>query len=195
MRLALALLALVAHTIAHTDSAALAKRRSQVRLPQRVRSACKALGEYKVRLAKPLGIAFEENEVDKPLGVRVAQIVPGGNADLNGRICVGDELVATSAVIFTDKYNQGSFSNWERQMIACTRMDFDSIMAAIGSNDGRYGCVDVVLQLRPTEQTVPRPIGTSRAANPAEDVEWDAFRGVRSAKGASMPIRPPKDAF
>lgn len=109
------------------------------RTPTRLRAACTALGEYTVRLPKPLGIVFEEVEVGKPAGVRVARVVEGSNADLNGRVCVGDELVSTSAVVFTDKFNSGSFSNWERQMVTCTKMEFDGIMAAIRSNDGRYG--------------------------------------------------------
>ncbi|KAG8470982.1 hypothetical protein KFE25_009403 [Diacronema lutheri] len=179
---------------APTAASAAVLVRSAARAPARRRSACTAVGEYTVRLAKPLGIVFEEAEVDKPLGVRVAQVVAGGHADLNGRVCVGDELVSTSAVVFTDKFGSGSFNNWERQMIACTRMDFGSIMAAIGSNDGRYGCVDVVLKLRPTDQTIPRPMQAARAANPADEVQWDAFNGVRSGS-TSMPIRPPKDAF
>lgn len=202
---------LVGLLVARADASAVAARRHSAatarcvperwpsgglvaRTPTRRRAACTALGEYTVRLPKPLGIVFEEVEVGKPAGVRVARVVEGSNADLNGRVCVGDELVSTSAVVFTDKFNSGSFSNYERQMVTCTKMEFDGIMSAIGSNDGRYGCVDVVLKLRPTESTVPRPMGAARAADPAEDVRWDALNGVRSGK-ASMPIRPPRDAF
>jgi hypothetical protein len=154
-----------------------------------------AVGDYTVRLSKPLGIKFEEAEKGKPSGVRVAELIPGGNADLNGRVCVGDELVATSAVIFKDRlFGSGGFTNWERQMVACIKMDFDSIMTAIGSNDGRYGCVDVVLKLRPTAQTVPRPFSPPAARQADDGVQWNAVDGVTKGK-SSMPIRPPKDAF
>ena len=51
------------------------------------------VGSYTVRLPKPLGICFEEMSVGKPEGVVVANLVEGGNADLDGRILVGDRLI------------------------------------------------------------------------------------------------------
>ena len=60
---------------------------------------CQA-GTYQVRLSKPLGIAFEENAPSKPEGVCVAALVDGGNAELDGRILVGDKLIRASAVQF-----------------------------------------------------------------------------------------------
>ena len=55
---------------------------------------------YKLRLAKPLGIQFEERAVGKAEGVTVAALVEGGNADQDGRILVGDRLIRVSAVSF-----------------------------------------------------------------------------------------------
>jgi len=67
--------------------------------------------------------------------------VPGGNAERDGKVLVGDKLIATSAVVL-DKSNQpllslggaGATNNWKRQMIPCGNMDFNSVMAAIKSN-------------------------------------------------------------
>jgi len=67
--------------------------------------------------------------------------VPGGNAERDGKIQVGDKLISTSAVVF-DQSNQPLFSlgaasattNWKREMIACGNMDFSTIMTAIKSN-------------------------------------------------------------
>ena len=39
------------------------------------------------------------------------------------------------------------YTNWERELGPCTKMDFDTIMAAIGSNSGAWGYTDVVLTL------------------------------------------------
>ena len=67
--------------------------------------------------------------------------VPGGNAERDGKILVGDKLIATSAVVL-DKSNQpllslggaGATNNWRREMIPVGTMDFNSVMAAIKSN-------------------------------------------------------------
>jgi hypothetical protein len=52
-----------------------------------------------------LGIVFEEVEPGESKGVEVASLVDGGNADLDGRILVGDKLVSVSAVTI-DKSNK-----------------------------------------------------------------------------------------
>ena len=172
-----------------------AHRTPHVRRSARVRrAACVALGEYTVRLGKPLGIVFEEAEVGKPMGVRVADLVAGGTADLNGRVCVGDELVSTSAIIFRDRGVGGGYTKFERQMVTVTKMEFDGVMSAIGSNDGRFGCIDVVLKLRPTDKTIARPIPAPGLAAKDEGVTWTALEGVKKGQ-SSMPIRPPRDAF
>ena len=51
-----------------------------------------------IKLNRPLGIVFEEIEPGLPAGVRVKEITDGGNADLDGRVFVGDELVAVSGL-------------------------------------------------------------------------------------------------
>ena len=62
-------------------------------------------GDYSVTLKTPLGIVFEEVEPGESKGVEVASLVDGGNADLDGRILVGDKLVSVSAVTM-DKSNK-----------------------------------------------------------------------------------------
>ena len=97
--------------------------------------------DVSVTLATPLGIVFEEVEPGEPKGLVVADLVPGGNAEKDGKIWVGDKLIATSAVVL-DNSNQPIISlgassatnNWKREMIPCGNMDFNTIMSAIKSN-------------------------------------------------------------
>lgn len=68
-------------------------------------------------------------------------------------------------------------------------------MAAIGSNEGRYGYGDVVLELRHTDASVPRTAtGDIRDRMSESDVQWDAAKGTTNA-GKSVPLRPPPDNF
>ncbi len=48
--------------------------------------------DFSVTLRTPLGIVFEETEPNSKRGVVVASLLPGGNADLEGRILVGDKV-------------------------------------------------------------------------------------------------------
>merc|ERR1719163_33824 len=96
-------------------------------------------GCYEVELDKPLGIAFIENDKG---GVEVDYLVEGGNADLGNVIKPGDVLLATTACMGRD----GLF---ERKVIPSRYLDFDTIMAAIGSNEPKFHKQrrnDVILQ-------------------------------------------------
>ena len=43
-------------------------------------------------------------------------------------------------------------AKWERRLLPCGAWDFDTVVNAIGSNDVKWGCNDVVLQFeRPGE--------------------------------------------
>ena len=83
--------------------------------PRRWRATMVTMGPI-IKLARPLGITFEEVEPNKPLGVRVASLVPGGSADRDGRVFVGDALVAVSGVILVDEgrwtLGGSGFTNW-----------------------------------------------------------------------------------
>ena len=56
-------------------------------------------------------------------------------------IQVGDELVATTGVVVRG-------AKFERQLVPTQNLDFDTIMSAITSNEPKFGCEDVVLQLK-----------------------------------------------
>lgn len=97
---------------------------------------------YEVKLTKPLGIGFEEGPASGDDGVVVDFLVEGGNAEACGKIKPGDVLLATSACMGRD----GTF---ERKLIPSRYLDFDTIMAAIGSNEMRFSKTrtnDVILQ-------------------------------------------------
>ena len=118
---------------------------------------------------------------DPPLGrlVRVSAVSFGGQ----------------SAIVTLGAGQQ--YTSFQRDLIPATKLDFDTIMGAIGSNEGRYGYTDVVMEFRHTQASVPRPVATSRAQRfdvDKADVQWDAARGAVS-NGKSTPLRPGKDNF
>ena len=96
-----------------------------------------------VALERPLGIAFEEVEVGR--GVKVDYLVDDGNAAVQGVIQPGDVLIAVTAVkVFGARY--------ERKLLPCYYLDFDTIMSAIASNEPRWSARDVVMMFeRPSE--------------------------------------------
>ena len=107
---------------------------SRGHLGTHARSQC-----YEIQLDKPLGIAFVEGDDG---GVVVDFLVEGGNAEESGVIKTGDVLLATTACMGRD----GTF---ERKLIPSRYLDFDTIMAAIGSNEARFNKQrrnDVILQ-------------------------------------------------
>jgi len=100
-------------------------------------------GLYEVRLLKPLGIVFEEIEAGQ--GVFVQELVEGGNAAIEGTVQPGDILVGITAVKIVG-------AKYERRMIPSRKFDFDTMVGAVGSNDPKWGCSDVVLMFeRPDE--------------------------------------------
>lgn len=109
-------------------------------------------GVYEVKLGKPLGIVFKEIEVGK--GVFVQDLVEGGSADRQGIIKPGDILTGITAI-------KVSGAKWERRLLPAKNFDFDTTVGAIGSNEQKWGCSDVILQVK-------RPFE-------ANDEEVDAF--------------------
>jgi hypothetical protein len=100
-------------------------------------------GLSEVKLKKPLGIVFEE--FDNGPGVFVKDLVAGGNAAKSGLVQIGDMLVGITAVKVVG-------AKYERRMIPARKFDFDTMVGAIGSNEERFSCSDVVLMLeRPGE--------------------------------------------
>ena len=83
-----------------------------------------------------------------------AQVVPGGNADKSRVIQAGDLLRRCSATTLKgDKsgsdvgHGEYLYNNWSRSMIDCRGLAFDTVMAAIASNNERWGIFDVDLEL------------------------------------------------
>ena len=144
---------------------------------------------------------FEEVSPGLPEGVVVGGLVEGGAAERDGRVLVGDRLIRVSAVQFGGqeslvKLGDGAqYTSFSRELIPVTTLDFDTIMAAIGSNEGRYGYTDVVLELQHTDDSVPRAVPQSGASSTdGAKVEWDGARGT-TVNGISTPIRPGPDNF
>jgi hypothetical protein len=159
---------------------------------------------YRLKLRTPLGIGFEERTPGEPDGVEVAFLVEGGNAEQDGRICVGDYLLRCSAVILGGEASLvtigggSQFTSWERELIPTSKMDFETIMTAIGTNSGRFGYTDVALELQRTPKSVnaPRPAarGVERLlADDSVDGEWNL--GGMNVDGKSTPIRARPDKF
>lgn len=100
-------------------------------------------GLYEVRLAKPCGIVFEEIEPNK--GVYIADIVEGGNAERQGVLRKGDVLVGVTAIRI-------SGAKWERRMLPARRFGFDMAVNAIGSNEERWGCNNVIMMFETPDE-------------------------------------------
>lgn len=100
-------------------------------------------GLYEVSMSTPLGIIFEEIEAGK--GVFVQDLVEGGLAAVQGKIQPGDVLVGVTAIKVVG-------AKWERRMIPARRFNFDTAVGAIGSNEPKWSCNDVILMFeRPSE--------------------------------------------
>jgi hypothetical protein len=106
-------------------------------------------GCYEVDLDKPLGIIFEELEIGK--GLFVQELVEGGNAERSGKVKVGDNLVAITAVKIVG-------AKYERRLIPCRKFDFDTMVGAIKSNDQKWGCDGVVLLVERPDEADPAKV-------------------------------------
>lgn len=93
-------------------------------------------GVYETKLTAPLGIAFEER---KEGGVVVDYLVEGGAAELQKTIQPGDVLIGVSAVKVIG-------AKWERRLVPCYKWPLETVVGAIGSNQRKWGCQDVILQ-------------------------------------------------
>jgi len=100
-------------------------------------------GTWEIALKRPCGIVFEER--DGRRGVEVAEVVDGGNAAAQGSLRAGDVLVGVSAIRCIG-------AKFQREMFDATDMDFETVVEAIGSNEPKWKCEDVLLQFtRPAE--------------------------------------------
>ena len=100
-----------------------------------------AEGVYEIQLERPLGIVFEEVVPGSAEGVRVLEVQEGGNAAATGKVESGDVLVGVTGIVVKG-------ARHERQLVPAQGLDFDTIMSAILSNEAKWGCEDIVLQLK-----------------------------------------------
>lgn len=111
-----------------------------------------------VTLRKPMGMVLAEGKSGE---VFVESIVEGGNAAEEGSIKVGDVIRKTRAYVLKEgksgeyaKKGHGArpFEDYIPIMFPCDGEDFKTVMAAIGSNNERWGIFEVELELtRPSQ--------------------------------------------
>ena len=105
-------------------------------------------GVYEILIEGPLGIVFEEVEVDGNKGVFVAEVLEGGNAAKSG-VNVGDKLLATTAVIVRG-------AKFERPLLQADIMDYDSIISAVLSNfEAKFRFDHAILQFLKEDSVYP----------------------------------------
>jgi len=122
-------------------------------------------GVYEIVLPKPLGIVFEEVELGR--GVYVCDLVEGGVAERQGFIEKDDVLIGITAIKIVG-------AKYERRLIPAKDLSFDTIVSAIGSNESKWGCDNVVLQFaRPSLVEDEEEIQAHLAFfNPPGDNPW-----------------------
>lgn len=89
---------------------------------------------YKIAIPKPVGLVLEEKSNGD---IKVAEIVPGGNADKTNQVSVGDMLIATSGLTRTTEqfYGDVAVRGGETMVRMLVRgQTFNTVMAAIGSH-------------------------------------------------------------
>ncbi|CAI5459422.1 unnamed protein product [Closterium sp. Yama58-4] len=87
----------------------------------------------KIELARPLGMVLEE----RAGGIFVAEVARGGNAEATGLVDAGDQLIATSAIVFDNSDSYGGVVVKKGMRIVRFNVrgeKFDTVMAAIGTH-------------------------------------------------------------
>ncbi|KAI3432249.1 hypothetical protein D9Q98_003810 [Chlorella vulgaris] len=107
-------------------------------------------------LRKPLGLVLGERKLSSgAVEVVVEELVPGGNAEKDGRVQAGDVLVKCSATLLKagkegeferEGYGQRPYDNWEQVLFDARGKQFDTVMAALGSNSERWGIFTIQLE-------------------------------------------------
>jgi hypothetical protein len=138
------------------------RRRQTVSTHSKLSDTCDQL-ILTTTITKPLGLMLEERKLaDGTATVVIEAIEPEGNADLDGTLCVGDTLIACSAIMMAGErgkdrnnnalYNRDSrgkkggccstgcpdcpfnHRNWERVVFDCRGKSFETVIAALQSN-------------------------------------------------------------
>ncbi|GBG85619.1 hypothetical protein CBR_g40347 [Chara braunii] len=110
----------------------------------------------KVDISRPLGLVLR----DDPSGnIWVDEVVPDGNAARTGLVDVGDQLIATSAVVYTmiEDYNGVKVRKGMEVVRLNVRGEkFDTVMAAIGTHPGHMKVTLELQKCKPTVNGAPR---------------------------------------
>ncbi|KAI8469298.1 MAG: hypothetical protein J3K34DRAFT_522286 [Monoraphidium minutum] len=108
---------------------------------------------FSVTLPKPVGVVFSQKEGTP---VFIESVVPGGNADKAG-ILPGDILSQCSAITLKagkegayEREGHGArpYDNFDSVMIDTEDLAFKTVMAALKSNNDRWGVKTVTLVVR-----------------------------------------------
>jgi hypothetical protein len=140
-------------------------------------------GVYEVSMTKPLGIIFEEIETgsgvfvqdlvedgladiqgmiapdDILIGITAIKVVGGKEYDLENSILVRTPIFCRKIPFSLNRISHCYFpisilAKWERRMIPARKFDFDTTVGAIGSNEPKWSCNDVVLMFERPGQCV-----------------------------------------
>ena len=98
-------------------------------------------GVYEVALPKPCGIVFEELDPNFARGASRCWNWSRAATPKSGAVQAEDLLVGVSAVRFVG-------AKFERNVYDATKMDFDTVVDAIGSNEEKWNCNEVFLQFK-----------------------------------------------
>jgi hypothetical protein len=111
---------------------------------------------YRVSIKQPLGIVLAEDAKNRRIVVE--EVVPGGNADQEGSVQVGDVLSGCSGVTLKEAklsgsfekegYGQRPYDNWEVIWVDCEGLKYETVMAALKSNNPRWGISTITLELK-----------------------------------------------
>ncbi|KAL6762694.1 hypothetical protein V8C86DRAFT_2513596 [Haematococcus lacustris] len=103
-------------------------------LAQEVPPGC---SRYTVKLTKPMGLVLQQDT--KTLAITIADIKPDGSAaKAPERMCVGDQLIATSGVTYDREADYGVMVKMGQKVVRLMVQGetFKTVSAAIGSHPG-----------------------------------------------------------
>lgn len=104
----------------------------------------------RLQLTKPLGLVLEASK--KTGSVFIVEVLPEGNAAKDGRVEVGDELISTSAVVYTTERDYGGVAvkGGQRMVrLVCKTEKFDTVLAAISTHPAHIAVTLDIQKCRP----------------------------------------------
>mmetsp|Transcript_25992 Transcript_25992/g.56657 ORF Transcript_25992/g.56657 Transcript_25992/m.56657 type:complete len:161 (-) Transcript_25992:651-1133(-) len=105
---------------------------------------------YTVSLKKPLGLVLEQKSSNG--NIYVVDIKPESSAEKSGQISIGDQLIATSGVVYTKELDYaGATVKGGQEIVRLLVLgeEFKTVSAAIGSHPGH---IPVTLEFQRCEK-------------------------------------------